>query len=283
MTIKSTYRSLSAQRLSESTVYRAECASCKRSTIYRQDSRKHAKGSLSDWWQTKTREPWIKHTLISHFTSKNVRGLHHRGTKVFRCGTQKGIYLCNDPASNRESRIAWIKKSIWDLWKLNLYSYGNTYSMEQSPSWKVKLFASSQEIPRILWNPVVHYHIHKCPQPVSILSQLNPVLTPTSHFLKKNHFNIILPSTPGSPQWPFHSGFPTKTLYKPLPSPVRATCPPYHTSWFYHPTNNGWSVLIIKFLLCSFLHSSVTSSLLLLWQYKSIFQNFGKNVVRIYF
>ena len=47
---------------------------------------------------------------------------------------------------------------------------------------------------------------------------------PQSHFLNI-HINIIIPSTPGSRQWFSPSGFPTKTLYTPLPSPIHATCP----------------------------------------------------------
>jgi len=50
--------------------------------------------------------------------------------------------------------------------------------MVQSPSWEANWFAASQEIPRILRNPKVHYRIHMCPPAVPILSQLDPVPYP---------------------------------------------------------------------------------------------------------
>jgi hypothetical protein len=49
-----------------------------------------------------------------------------------------------------------------------------TYFMEQSPSCDANWFVASQEIPRVLLNPKVHYLIHNCLPPVSILSQPNP-------------------------------------------------------------------------------------------------------------
>ena len=88
--------------------------------------------------------------------------------------------------------------------------------------------AASQEIPRNLWNPKVHGRIHKYLPPVRILIQLDPVHTPSSHFLKI-HLNLSSHLRLGLPSGLFPSGFPTKTLYKPLPSPIRATCPAHLT------------------------------------------------------
>ena len=44
--------------------------------------------------------------------------------------------------------------------------------MEHIPSSETKRFSSSQEIPHVLWNQKIHFHIHKCPLPVPILSIL---------------------------------------------------------------------------------------------------------------
>ena len=116
-------------------------------------------------------------------------------------------------------------------------SYLLTYSMQQSPSWDVNRFSASQEIPRILWNPKVHYCIYKFPPPVPILSQINPVhapLQPTSWrsvLILSSHLRLGLPSCL------FPSGFATKTCihlsshrtcYMPLKS---------HSSFYDYPNN----------------------------------------------
>ena len=97
------------------------------------------------------------------------------------------------------------------------------YSMVQSPSWEANRFSSRQEIPCILWNPKVHYRIHKFQPPVPILSQLDPAHAPhptswSSLLILSSHLRLGLPSGL------FPSGVPTKTLYTPLLALIRATC-----------------------------------------------------------
>ena len=124
-----------------------------------------------------------------------------------------------------------------------------TYSMRQSPSWEAKRFSSSQEIPRIFWNPMDHYFIRKCPPSVPIQSQLHPIHARTSHFLKI-HLNFILLSMSRSSKWSLSLLFPHHNPVYASPLPHKRYMPrPSNSSVFHHANNNGLVVQIIKLLI----------------------------------
>jgi len=72
--------------------------------------------------------------------------------------------------------------------------------MEHSASWEANSYSASQEIPQILQNQKVHYHVYNSLLFVPIHSQINPVQVPPSYFFQI-HFNIILPSMPRISNW----------------------------------------------------------------------------------
>jgi hypothetical protein len=95
-------------------------------------------------------------------------------------------------------------------------------AMEQIPSTEAYNLLANQEISRILWNPIVHYRVHRSPPlPLSAAALFQ---YKTSHHLSLRSVLIQYSHLcSGVPSGLFASSFPIK-MYAFLNSPMRATC-----------------------------------------------------------
>jgi hypothetical protein len=109
----------------------------------------------------------------------------------------------------------WVR--VWTLWpKERLHLSGGGPRRVNGATNKFHAPSASQEIPRLLWNPKVHYRPHKKTPMFPILKLIHIIHTLQPNF-PKIHFNIILTPTPKFLCCLFPSGFPAKTVH---PFPV---------------------------------------------------------------
>jgi hypothetical protein len=101
-----------------------------------------------------------------------------------------------------------------------------------------------REMPRFLWNPKVHYRVHKSPQLVPVLNQTQS--TPCFQI----RFNIIFSFTPRSPKCGMHFKLSNSNFL--CISHLSHACyipRPFYFPWLDRHNNIWWSVQVMKLLI----------------------------------
>ena len=165
------------------------------------------------------RHYWSERIMPLYYASFVLSvSLMHLFSFFWEGGFGGGWFQCDSLIQN------WQARGLLRLWYFGMIPVGERSveimsttlfgnSMEQIPSREASRFSASQEVPHILWNPKVHYHIHQSPPTLPVLSQINPNHAPLPHLMSwrsilllSSHLHLVLP------RCLFRSGFRTRIL-----------------------------------------------------------------------
>ena len=95
-------------------------------------------------------------TLVASGRPTTDRGFETH--PLFRCSFYAVSALCCPIQVAAFRRADFPSKVLYVVYEIILWLL--TYFKQHSSSWEANRFLASEEIPRILWNPEVYYHIH---------------------------------------------------------------------------------------------------------------------------